>query len=190
MKLYIDLRRIYVSKGTFQCLYMITRSESLAPSPYLEDINIVNKNELVYTKLSDCMYWSVAWHKQFQLPKLCSVLNRASIPHYPNIAPCKGVQDSLEFWIPRRKFRILCQWNFDSGFISLEFRFLELYYGFQSPGFRIPQSKNFPDSLARNENCKVKAGSRSFKTKTISTLYCVGLEVGTKTIPDRASFHT
>ena len=56
MKLYINLRRIYVSKGTFQCLYMTTRNESLAPSPYLEDINIVNKNEPVYTKLSDCMY--------------------------------------------------------------------------------------------------------------------------------------
>ena len=59
MKLYINLRGIYVSKGTFQCLYMTTRSESLAPSPYLEDINIVNKNEPVYTKLSDC---TEVWH--------------------------------------------------------------------------------------------------------------------------------
>ena len=134
MKLYINLRRIYVSKGTFQCLHRTTRSESLAPSPYLEDINIVNENEPVYTKLSDCMYWSVAWHKQFQLPKLCSVLNRASIPHYQTIAPSKGVQDSLEFWIPRRQFRILCQGNLDS-------RFLDLYCGFQSPGFRVPQAK-------------------------------------------------
>ena len=141
MKLYINLRRIYVSKGTFQCLYMTTRSESLAPSTYLEDINIVNKDEPVYTKLSDCMYGSVAWHKQFQLPKLCSVLNRASIPHYQTIAPCKGVQDSLEFWIPRRQFRILCQWNLDSGFISLDSRFLDLYCGFQSPGFRVAQAK-------------------------------------------------
>ena len=59
MKLYIILRGIYVNKGTFQCLYMKTRSESLAPSRYLEDINIVNKNEHVYTKLSDC---TEVWH--------------------------------------------------------------------------------------------------------------------------------
>ena len=59
MKLYIILRGIYVNKGTFQCLYMTTRSESLAPSRYLEDINIVNKNEPVYTKLSDC---TEVWH--------------------------------------------------------------------------------------------------------------------------------
>ena len=56
MKLYIKLRGIYVNKGT---LYMTTRSESLAPSPYLEDINIVNKNEPVYTKFSDC---TEVWH--------------------------------------------------------------------------------------------------------------------------------
>ena len=56
-------------------------------------------------------------------------------------APCKGIQDSLGFWtscrgfqIPGTEFRILCQWNLDSGF-------LELYSGFQSPGFRIPQTK-------------------------------------------------
>ena len=62
---------------------------------------------------------------------------------------CKGIQDSHGFWIPRRGFRILvagfqifssgtripdsnCQW--DS-------RFLQLYSGFQTPGFRIPLAK-------------------------------------------------
>ena len=61
----------------------------------------------------------------------------------------KGIQDSHGFWIPRRGFRIPvtgfqifssgtrfpdsnCQW--DS-------RFLQLYSGFQTPGFRIPLAK-------------------------------------------------
>ena len=83
------------------------------------------------------------------------------------IAPCKGIQGTLGFWIPRRGFRIPftgfqiflggtwipdsnCYW--DSGF-------LHLYSGFQGPGFRIPQAKiskipdtkckNFPDSGIR-----------------------------------------
>ena len=43
-----------------------------------------------------------------------------------SITPSKEIQDSLEFWIPHCGFRIpgtglriLCQWNFDSGFQSL-----------------------------------------------------------------------
>ena len=43
------------------------------------------------------------------------------------VAPYKGLQDSLGFWIPWRRFWILCQWNLR----------------FQSPGFRNPQAK-FP----------------------------------------------
>ena len=63
--------------------------------------------------------------------------------------PCKGIQDSLRFWIPRSGLRILitgfqiffsetwipdsnCLW--DSGF-------LQLFFGFQGPGFRIPRRK-------------------------------------------------
>ena len=45
---------------------------------------------------------------------------------YHFFAPCKGIQVSLGFWIPRHRFqipgprfRILCQWNLDSGFQSL-----------------------------------------------------------------------
>ena len=62
---------------------------------------------------------------------------------------CKGIQDSHGFWIPRRGFRIPvtgfqifsigtripdsnCQW--DS-------RFLQLFSGFQTPGFGIPLAK-------------------------------------------------
>ena len=55
------------------------------------------------------------------------------------IAPYKGIQYSLGFWIPRRGFwipstgfHVFCQWNLDSGF-------LELYSAYQSPRFQIPQ---------------------------------------------------
>ena len=65
--------------------------------------------------------------------------------------PCKGIQDSLRLWIPRRGLRILitgfqiffsetwipnsnCYW--DSGF-------LQLFFGFQGPGLRIPQFPRF-----------------------------------------------
>ena len=41
------------------------------------------------------------------------------IPSLPSFTPCKGIQDSLELWIPRRGFRIVCQWNLDSEFQSL-----------------------------------------------------------------------
>ena len=78
----------------------------------------------------------------------------------------KGIQDSHGFWIPRRGFRIPvtgfqifssgtrfpdsnCQW--DS-------RFLQLYSGFQTQGFRIPLAKipgfRNPDSLTCIKGCK------------------------------------
>ena len=65
--------------------------------------------------------------------------------------PCKGIQDSLGFWIPLRGFRISRWWIsvFVGGTWILDCncrwdsRFLELYSGFQSPGFGIPQA-NFP----------------------------------------------
>ena len=76
-----------------------------------------------------------------------------------SIAPCKGIQDSLGFCIPRRGFRIP-----GTGFQSLSAElgfwipivsmipdsgFLELYSGFQSPGFLILRAKisRFPESL-------------------------------------------
>ena len=46
----------------------------------------------------------------------------------------KESQNSLGFWIPRSGFRILCQYNLDSGFLNL-------YSGFQSPRLRIPLAK-------------------------------------------------
>ena len=73
-----------------------------------------------------------------------------------HFAPCQRIQDSLGLWTPSRRFRIL-RTGFQSlsvelGFV-LRFEFLELFSGFQSPGFRfriprvtmprIPESK-FP----------------------------------------------
>ena len=60
------------------------------------------------------------------------------------LAPYKAIdQGSLGFWIPRHGFRILCQWNLDSGFQSL--------VGFRIPKPRIldSKSKNFliPESV-------------------------------------------
>ena len=61
---------------------------------------------------------------------------------YHFFVPCKGIQDSLGSWIPRHRFlipgprfRILCQWNLDSGFQSL--------VGFRIPWavFRIPKPR-------------------------------------------------
>ena len=58
------------------------------------------------------------------------------------ITPWKGIHHSQGFWSLGRGFRLpcevlyssLCHWNLDSGF-------LELYFGFQSPGSRIPWAK-------------------------------------------------
>ena len=61
------------------------------------------------------------------------------------MAPCKGIQDSPGFWIPRRGLRIPDfvngTWILDSKCDLVRFRILELYSGFRSPGFRIPQTK-------------------------------------------------
>ena len=35
----------------------------------------------------------------------------------------------------------ICHWNLDSGFQSWDSGFLELYSGFQSPGFPVPRAK-------------------------------------------------
>ena len=51
-----------------------------------------------------------------------------------HFVPCKGIQDSHGFWIPRHsRFQVL-----DSN-CKRNLRFLELYSGFTSPGFGIPQ---------------------------------------------------
>ena len=74
-----------------------------------------------------------------------------------HFAPCKEMQDSLGLWTPSQGFRIICtEFQFLSvelGFripIVLRFEFLELFSGFQSPGFRfrIPRAtiSQFPES--------------------------------------------
>ena len=69
-------------------------------------------------------------------------------------ASCKGIQDSLGFWIPRRGFRIpgtgfriLCQRNLDPGFQSLG--------GIPDSLSYIPDSFScIPDSKAQDSTSK------------------------------------
>ena len=49
---------------------------------------------------------------------------------------CKGIQDSLGFWIPLHAFRIP-----GTELRSFFSEILELYSGFQIPGFQIPQAQ-------------------------------------------------
>ena len=68
---------------------------------------------------------------------------------HQRVAPSKGIQDSLGFWIPYHGFRIsgtifriLYQWKLDSAFqSSAGFRIPWQYSVIQSPGFRTPQAK-------------------------------------------------
>ena len=57
--------------------------------------------------------------------KFVSIYNDYAGPLSFDKTSCKGMQDSLGFWIPCRgfwisgnEFRILCQWNWDSGLQS------------------------------------------------------------------------
>ena len=80
---------------------------------------------------------SVSYFRQFDRPKwqilvlvdgsLHQLFKANSLPH---VKKSKTVFDS---GIPFHGFRILCQWNWDSGLQSLV-GFLVLYSGFQSPG--------------------------------------------------------
>ena len=81
------------------------------------------------------------------------------------VAPRKGIQDSLGFWIPGTEFRFLCQWDLDSGFQSWE-GFRITWAVFQIPKsririaqpkfliFRIPQAKipGFRNFLTRGDS--------------------------------------
>ena len=61
------------------------------------------------------------------------------------VTTCRGIQDSLWFWIPDSRYKIPVFvskiWILDSN-LQLGSRFFELYSGFQSPGFWISQGKN------------------------------------------------
>ena len=69
------------------------------------------------------------------------------------ISPSKGIQDSLGFWILSREFRIPGILGRSGRFFvsgsqipdfnrQWDFRFLDLYSGFQSPRLQISQAKN------------------------------------------------
>ena len=58
---------------------------------------------------------------------------------------CKGIQDSLVFWIPRHGFGILCPWNLDSWFqLLVEFQIPLAVFRIPKPRIPILQAKNFP----------------------------------------------
>ena len=71
----------------------------------------------------------------------------------PFFAPCKLIQESLGFWIPRFRFRIPCLWipdatSMDSGFHNQQPGFwITIIVGFRIPltGFWIPKPW-MPDS--------------------------------------------
>ena len=57
------------------------------------------------------------------LPSNCFFAYEFLNPRLDRINPSKGMQDSLEFWIPRHEFRNSiywirgrCQWNLDSDY--------------------------------------------------------------------------
>ena len=80
------------------------------------------------------------------------------VGHDTPIASCKGIQDSLGFWIPRRRipdsrYLSLCQWNLDSGFQSLVgFRIPCAVFRIPKPRISDPTSKTFPDSDPSSKN--------------------------------------
>ena len=80
---------------------------------------------------------------------------------YQKIAPCKGIQDSLwillrGFLIPDSRYRIPASLSLEQSLVG--FGILELYSGFQSPGFQIPQAKisQIPWTKKTNKNTQTK----------------------------------
>ena len=57
------------------------------------------------------------------------------------VAPCKGIQDNSEFQAMDSRFFVSGTWISDSNREWIHSGFLELYSGFHSPGFRIPQQQ-------------------------------------------------
>ena len=78
-------------------------------------------------------------------------------------APCKGIQDSLGFWIPRHGFRIL-----GTGFQSLQVKL----------GFWIPIVSRIPDSLSCFADSKTR--DSGFHKQTFPGLGLSGLKAPTR----------
>ena len=80
-----------------------------------------------------------------RVTRLTLLLKTSVSPHkYQKIAPCKGIQDSLwillrGFLIPDSRYRIPASLSLEQSLVA--FGILELYSGFQSLGFQIPQAK-------------------------------------------------
>ena len=86
------------------------------------------------------MYYYAQGHRESQcpsVPTVCPECDRKDIPRaqVSFFAPCKGIQDSLGFWIPSRWFQIP-----GSGFQSVSVEF----------GFWIPIVSRIPHSTSKN----------------------------------------
>ena len=102
------------------------------------------------------LFWSLRTQSGLLTYAKLIVLSWCSFSKSWGVATCKGLQDSLGFRIPRNEFRIsgigfriLSQWNVDSGFQSFVGLWIpwDLYSIFQSLGFRIPNVRGISDSL-------------------------------------------
>ena len=82
------------------------------------------------------------------------------LPQHYVMTPSKRIQDSLGFWIPCHGFRNL---DFNSQW---DFGFLELYSGFQSPGFQNADSLSFGE-------CKQAKNTLTSTFKYVIFLTCL-----------------
>ena len=119
-------------------------SARTVPHPFLSNI--------IDPRFGFFMFWKgslskIRWH----LPR--RVLPTVDYKGYLFFPPCKGIQDSLGFWIPRHGLRIPgtgfipCQWDLVFEFQSI-MGFRITWAVFRIPESRIPDStsKIFPDS--------------------------------------------
>ena len=84
------------------------------------------------------------WRKCWWLNSIW-VFQGTSIIAQFGFAPCRGIQDSVEFWVVDSS-----SFSVELGFqLLVRFRILTAVFrisGFQGPGFQNSTSKNFPDS--------------------------------------------
>ena len=127
--------QISLFSALFQCIYFILRVFlTLKKASRIKTAQELMKKTL--QKLHEQEKLSFCRGNLTRVTRLNLLLKTSVSPDkYQKIAPCKGIQDSL--WILLRGFLLICHWNnrqWDSGFT-------ELYSGFQSLGFQIPQAR-------------------------------------------------
>ena len=90
------------------------------------------------------------------------------------IVPCKGIQDSLGFWIPRRGFRIS-----GTGFLALSVEF----------GYRTPIFSGIPDSLTCIQDSTSKNSPiPDFTSEKFLGFSCMGRQGSWYSLPSSVLF--